>query len=200
LLFFDNYRTYYNFVRLHQALEGKTPAQEAEIDASKNPNKWMELIEKAKNQPIHEKFSQKFLGSRKSDRIYYYNKKHWEYSITLGRIFGGLANGSALSADRFWDESGMPHYLSEITIMPGKEICFGEIARSCPERRTYFKDTSVGVVTTTYIGSSTYCASDGRGTDISQGFGFEYNETIAGKTISKREVGEKLVAKCTGPS
>lgn len=35
---------YYNFVRPHQALNGKTPAQKAEVDLNLNGNEWLELI------------------------------------------------------------------------------------------------------------------------------------------------------------
>ncbi len=45
-LFFKNYKTYYNFVRPHQALDGKTPAQEAGFELGIGGNRWMELIEK----------------------------------------------------------------------------------------------------------------------------------------------------------
>ncbi len=39
-------RLYYNFIRPHTTLEGKTPAEVAGIDV-KGQNKWRELLEKA---------------------------------------------------------------------------------------------------------------------------------------------------------
>ena len=40
----DGFRIYYNFVRPHQSLNGKTPAQVARMEA---PNNWKSLIEEA---------------------------------------------------------------------------------------------------------------------------------------------------------
>ncbi len=40
----ENYRTYYNFIRKHQALNGKTPAEFAGIDLRLNENKWENLL------------------------------------------------------------------------------------------------------------------------------------------------------------
>lgn len=54
----NGFRTYYNFVRPHQALNGKTPSDVAEIDLgiSKNDNRWMELLKKSINkEPIEQK-------------------------------------------------------------------------------------------------------------------------------------------------
>lgn len=44
----DGQRIYYIFVRSHQALDGKTPAQAVGIDQNLNGNKWLQLIRKAK--------------------------------------------------------------------------------------------------------------------------------------------------------
>jgi transposase-like protein len=41
-------RIYYNYLRPHQALKGKTPAEKAGIDLKLEGNKWLELIQKAK--------------------------------------------------------------------------------------------------------------------------------------------------------
>jgi len=38
---------YYNFIRPHQTLDGKTPAQVAQIDVANGRNKWEELLKKA---------------------------------------------------------------------------------------------------------------------------------------------------------
>jgi transposase-like protein len=48
----DAERLYYNFIRPHTALNGKTPAEKAGIDLGlKEGNKWEELIKKAKRNP-----------------------------------------------------------------------------------------------------------------------------------------------------
>jgi len=39
-------KIYYNFIRPHMALDGKTPAQQARIDVDSNQN-WLSLIKKA---------------------------------------------------------------------------------------------------------------------------------------------------------
>jgi putative transposase len=45
----EGYRAYYNFIRPHQALNGKTPAEMANIDLELGRNKWMGLIKTAKS-------------------------------------------------------------------------------------------------------------------------------------------------------
>lgn len=40
----EGYRAYYNFIRPHQALNGKTPAQQANIELKLRKNKWLSLI------------------------------------------------------------------------------------------------------------------------------------------------------------
>jgi len=47
----DGFRIYYNFIRSHQALNGKTPAEKAGI-SKLGQNKWKALIQKsAKTNP-----------------------------------------------------------------------------------------------------------------------------------------------------
>jgi len=46
----DANRIYYNFVRPHQALNGKTPAEKAGVDLKLEGNKWEELIRRAKGE------------------------------------------------------------------------------------------------------------------------------------------------------
>lgn len=41
----DAWRTYYNYIRPHQGLDGKTPAEMARIPLSEGKNRWMALIE-----------------------------------------------------------------------------------------------------------------------------------------------------------
>jgi hypothetical protein len=43
----DGQRIYYNHIRPHQALNGKTPAQAAGLELSLGVNKWQSLIKKA---------------------------------------------------------------------------------------------------------------------------------------------------------
>jgi transposase-like protein len=49
----DGMRIYYNFIRPHTALEGRTPAQKAKIDAESSDKKWLSLIKKAAKQQAH---------------------------------------------------------------------------------------------------------------------------------------------------
>jgi len=43
----DGMRIYYNFIRPHMALNGKTPAEMANLDLGLEGNKWLMLIQKA---------------------------------------------------------------------------------------------------------------------------------------------------------
>jgi len=43
----DGLRNYYNFIRPHQSLDGKTPAEMANIDLRLGKNRWLSLIKKA---------------------------------------------------------------------------------------------------------------------------------------------------------
>ena len=45
----DGFRVHYNFIRPHQSLKGKTPAEEAKIDLRLGKNKWLSLIKKSSN-------------------------------------------------------------------------------------------------------------------------------------------------------
>jgi transposase InsO family protein len=45
----DDLRVYYNFIRPHGALNGKTPAQKAGIELASEENKWLSLIKKSGN-------------------------------------------------------------------------------------------------------------------------------------------------------
>jgi transposase-like protein len=49
----DGLRIYYNFLRPHMALDGKTPAQKARIADSLKPENWLSLIKKASQ---HQRF------------------------------------------------------------------------------------------------------------------------------------------------
>ena len=44
----EGFRTYYNFLRPHSALKGKTPAEEANIDLELKRSKWLSIIRKSK--------------------------------------------------------------------------------------------------------------------------------------------------------
>lgn len=43
----DGYRIYYNFIRPHQSLDGKTPAEMANLDLNLGQNKWLSLIKQS---------------------------------------------------------------------------------------------------------------------------------------------------------
>lgn len=43
----NGFRTYYNFIRPHMSLDGKTPAEASGLDLKLEENKWLSLIEKA---------------------------------------------------------------------------------------------------------------------------------------------------------
>jgi transposase-like protein len=45
-VFIDGFRVYYNYIRPHKGLNGRTPAQEAGIDLDLGRNRWMGLIKK----------------------------------------------------------------------------------------------------------------------------------------------------------
>jgi len=47
----NGFRTYYNFIRPHYALDGKTPAQVSGIDLQLDGNRWLNLIQKSVHQP-----------------------------------------------------------------------------------------------------------------------------------------------------
>jgi len=43
----NGYRIYYNFIRPHMSLNGKTPAEASGLDLELGENKWKLLIQKA---------------------------------------------------------------------------------------------------------------------------------------------------------
>jgi hypothetical protein len=49
----DGLQVYYNFLRPHMALDGKTPAQQAKISDGSTPENWKSLIKKASKTKIH---------------------------------------------------------------------------------------------------------------------------------------------------
>jgi len=46
----DGQRIYYNHIRPHQALNGKTPAEAAGLESHSGPNKWLDLLQQAARQ------------------------------------------------------------------------------------------------------------------------------------------------------
>jgi putative transposase len=46
----DGFRIYYNFIRPHMALNGKTPAQKARVVSELESKNWLSLIKKASKQ------------------------------------------------------------------------------------------------------------------------------------------------------
>lgn len=53
--FIEGQRIYYNHIRPHQGLNGKTPAEAAGLETYSGPNKWLDLISQAAEQisPYH---------------------------------------------------------------------------------------------------------------------------------------------------
>lgn len=47
---FEGFQNYYNFIRPHMSLEGKTPAEAAGIDLKLKGNRWENLIRQASKQ------------------------------------------------------------------------------------------------------------------------------------------------------
>lgn len=47
---FKGFRSYYNFVRPHMALDGHTPAQAAAVPIELGTNKWLDLLQQAARQ------------------------------------------------------------------------------------------------------------------------------------------------------
>ena len=45
--FVEGFQNYYNFIRPHMSLDGKTPAEEAGINLKLKGNRWKAIIEKA---------------------------------------------------------------------------------------------------------------------------------------------------------
>ena len=45
--FVEGFQNYYNFLRPHMSLEGKTPAEEAGIDLKLEGNRWESIIRQA---------------------------------------------------------------------------------------------------------------------------------------------------------
>ncbi len=48
----DGWQVYYNFIRPHQALNGLTPSQVAEIDLNLGRNRWLSLVRKSVNNKV----------------------------------------------------------------------------------------------------------------------------------------------------
>jgi putative transposase len=97
----SGFRTYYNFVRPNQALNGKTPSDMADIDLgiNKNDNRWMELLKKSiNNTPIEQK-------PREIRKII----NHSSQPKFILKVFDG--NGNELNPkelgmkDKFYDET-----------------------------------------------------------------------------------------------
>ncbi len=43
----DNFRTYYNFIRSHMGLNGRTPAEMVGLDINLDRNKMLDLLERS---------------------------------------------------------------------------------------------------------------------------------------------------------
>ena len=44
------FQIYYNFIRPHQALNGKTPAEKADINLNLDKNRWLSLLQEGLKQ------------------------------------------------------------------------------------------------------------------------------------------------------
>ena len=48
----NGFRAYYNFIRPHMSLDGKTPAEASGIDLKLGENKWLSLIKRSVNNKL----------------------------------------------------------------------------------------------------------------------------------------------------
>ena len=61
----DGYRIYYNFVRPHMALEGKTPAEVSGLDLGLEGDRWLSLImQSAEDKEVPKTVARKILTIR----------------------------------------------------------------------------------------------------------------------------------------
>jgi len=121
------------------------------------------------------------------------------YTVVITKIFA--RNSQTLSS-----YGGASH----VQLAPGAEIVYcyttavyphtGTPGCSSPALGFWFRPTG------SMVDNQLYASSQGSATSpyvylISPDFGFEYNITIEGQTITKRQIGAKpLVIKCTGPN
>ncbi|MEM2137497.1 MAG: hypothetical protein QW568_00225 [Candidatus Anstonellaceae archaeon] len=134
------------------------------------------------------------------------------YPLTITKVLGG---GRSVSIDvtdvQVWvsgSDVSQWHNIS-ITIQPGEDSCLGTTVGTvqgswdkipCREHEINFLPVTA---TRNYWGSlpgaSTWCDLNGRGLITIKDFGFEYNQTIGGQQIKKRQIGAKpLIINCIG--
>jgi len=92
------------------------------------------------------------------------------------------------------------HPISDIYIAPGTQGCFGarETQSVCPQHA--IKISRNGTDSNHLKGATSTCGTNGLGYLVVPGFGFEYDVTIDGQTVTKREVGKDLIVPCGGTS
>jgi hypothetical protein len=123
-----------------------------------------------------------------------------QYPIKITKVIGN--NGSASYVGQNWWGSVL---MSSIyTLAPGEEASIGPSPYWPPDpglgsrRILLFGSTNYtyGIFLTQVADS--YCSrSAPYGVFVVKSFGFEYTETIEGQTITKRQIGQPLVIKCT---
>lgn len=122
------------------------------------------------------------------------------YQITITKVIGN--NGSASYVGQDWWGSTL---MSSIyTLAPGEEASIGPSPYWTPDpglgsrRMLLFGSTNfTHAIFLTQVANS-YCSrSAPYGVFVVKSFGFEYTEKIDGQTITKRQMGQPLVIKCT---
>ena len=123
------------------------------------------------------------------------------YPIRLSKLL--VANTSLL---RYYDQrNGSTSGFGNITLGPGEETCLGNHNYGSGTNDTRCNYHSVYFTFFPYAsgysidGAKSLCNTDGTGTMVLPGFGFEYVEYIEGQQITKKFIGSKdLILKCTG--
>jgi len=128
-------------------------------------------------------------------------KNTGDYPVTLTKIVGKNRSGVERFAREYFNADGIGSPLSTIVLNPGKAVCFGKrygagiTSGNCPQRNVQAVTDGSGPFAMLFGGVDA-CKSDGTGIAKVVDFGFEYNETIGGNKITKRQVGPLLLARC----